>query len=29
MNYTPPIPEYDEASETAVFDEIMETFTWW
>jgi hypothetical protein len=29
MNYTPPIPEYDETAETAVYDEIMETFTWW
>ena len=28
MNYTPPIPEYDQAAESAVFDEIMETFTW-
>jgi hypothetical protein len=28
MNYTPPIPEYDQAAESAVFDEIMDTFTW-
>jgi len=28
MNYNPPIPEYDQAAESAVFDEIMETFTW-
>ncbi|MGD8554489.1 MAG: hypothetical protein PVJ07_06585 [Anaerolineales bacterium] len=28
MNYTPPIPEFDEAYETAVFDMIMGTFVW-
>lgn len=28
MNYSPPIPEYDQAAETAVFDEIMNTLTW-
>ena len=28
MNYNPPIPEYDPVSETAIFDEIMDTFTW-
>lgn len=28
MNYTPPIPEFDQAAESAIFDEIMATFTW-
>jgi hypothetical protein len=28
MNYTPPIPEFDEAYETGVFDMIMGTFVW-
>jgi hypothetical protein len=29
MNYTPPIPEYDQAAETAVFEEILGTITWY
>jgi hypothetical protein len=28
MNFNPPIPEYDPVAETAIFDEIMDTFTW-
>jgi hypothetical protein len=28
MNYTPPLPEFDEAAESAVFGEIMATFGW-
>ena len=27
-NFTPPLPEYDQAAESAIFDEIMNTFTW-
>ena len=27
-NFTPPIPEYDQAAESAIFDEIMNTFAW-
>jgi hypothetical protein len=29
LNYDPPITEFDEAAETAVFDMIMATFYWW
>jgi len=29
MMYDPPIPEFDPAAETAVFEAILSTFSWW
>ena len=28
QNYTPPLPEFDRAAETAVFADMMATFAW-
>jgi hypothetical protein len=28
MNFDPPVPEYDVAAESAIFEEIMNTFGW-